>query len=91
MFSTSMIVHGDVFSPPCMHANNKRTNPAELLRLYITFDLLEPAIALAMEYIDAVLVDGRAAFFGVKVSVQHACAWFMPQCKVLCWLGLRVL
>ena len=48
----------------------KRTNPAELLRLYITFDLLEPATALAMEYIDAVLVDGRAPFFGVTVGTH---------------------
>eukprot|EP00731_Ephydatia_muelleri_P011737 Em0006g631a len=56
--------------PQWLVDNYKRTNPAELLRLFITFDLLEPATAVAMEYIDAVLVDGRAAFFGVKDTLH---------------------
>ena len=29
-------------------------NPAELLRLYIEYDLLEEAVAICVEYIDAV-------------------------------------
>ena len=42
------------------------TNPAELLRLYLTFDLLEQAAKLAIEYINAVMGHGKE-FFGLEV------------------------
>ncbi len=45
----------------------QRLNAAELLRLYIDFDLLEDAAALTLEYIDAVLGKGPE-YFGLKVS-----------------------
>ena len=42
------------------------SNPAELLRMYLTFDLLEPATLLAIEFIDAVCGHGKE-FFGLEV------------------------
>ena len=45
----------------------QRLNGAELLRLYIDFDLLEDATHFTMEYIDAVLGRGPE-YFGLKVS-----------------------
>jgi len=53
--------------PQWMVDTYKVTNPAELLRLYLTFDLLESATLLALEYIDAVMGHGKE-FFGMKVS-----------------------
>lgn len=44
----------------------QKTNPAELLKLYLTFDLLTPALLLAMEYIDGVMGHGKE-FFGLEV------------------------
>ncbi|XP_071795537.1 nuclear pore complex protein Nup160-like [Asterias amurensis] len=43
----------------------KKLNPASLLLLYITYDMLEEATALAMEYIDAVQGHG-SEYFGLK-------------------------
>ena len=43
------------------------SNPAELIRLYLTFDLLGPATELATEYIAAVLGHGKE-FFGLEVK-----------------------
>ena len=48
----------------------KATNPAELLKLYLTFDLLDPAASLAVEYIDAALGHGKE-WFGLS-SGLHA-------------------
>ena len=48
--------------------SSQSSNPAELLRMYLTFDLLEPATLLAMEFIDAVCGHGKE-FFGLKVSI----------------------
>ena len=47
----------------------QRLNAAELLRLYIDFDLLEEATHLTMEYIDAVLGAGPE-YFGLKVRTK---------------------
>ena len=41
-------------------------NPAELLKLYLTFDLLEPATRVALEYIDSVMGHGKEVC-GIKV------------------------
>lgn len=40
----------------------QETNPAELLRLYLAFDLLEEAVRLALDYIDAVLGPQKEEF-----------------------------
>lgn len=56
--------------PPCVVAqclHSQETNPAELLRLYLTFDLLEEATYLAMDYIDAVLGPQKQDF-AMKVT-----------------------
>ena len=44
----------------------KKRNPAELLRIYICFDLLEEAGDLSIEYVNAVLGIGKESF-GLKV------------------------
>ena len=45
----------------------QRVNAAELLRLYINYDLLLEAVMLAVEYIEAVLGNGME-YFGLKVT-----------------------
>lgn len=40
---------------------------AELLRLYLNYDLLEEAVDLVLEYVDAVLGKGHQ-YFGIEVS-----------------------
>lgn len=40
---------------------------AELLRLYLNYDLLEEAADLVLEYVDAVLGKGHQ-YFGIEVS-----------------------
>ena len=42
-------------------------NAAELLRLYLDYDLLEEASLLTLEYIDAVMGKGKE-YFGLKVT-----------------------
>ncbi|XP_077865765.1 nuclear pore complex protein Nup160-like [Saccoglossus kowalevskii] len=49
----------------------KRVNAAELLRLYINYDLLEEATYLSVEYIDAVLGKGKE-YFGLRTGLQAA-------------------
>ena len=44
----------------------QRVNATELLRLYINYDLLLEAVMLAVEYIEAVLGNGKE-YFGLKV------------------------
>lgn len=44
----------------------QRVNASELLRLYINYDLLLEAVMLAVEYIEAVLGNGKE-YFGLKV------------------------
>ncbi|CAH3174338.1 unnamed protein product [Porites lobata] len=48
----------------------KRVNAPELLRLYINYDLLIEAVTLAVEYIQAVLGNGKE-YFGLK-NALHA-------------------
>lgn len=40
---------------------------AQLLRLYLNYDLLEEAVDLVSEYVDAVLGKGHQ-YFGIEVS-----------------------
>lgn len=40
---------------------------AELLRLYLNYDLLEEAVDLVLEYVDALLGKGNA-YFGIQVE-----------------------
>lgn len=47
----------------------QKTNPAELLKLYLTFGLLTQALHLAMEYIDGVMGHGRE-FFALEVCLR---------------------
>lgn len=49
-----------------VYTHTQLTNPAELLRLYLTFDLVEAATLLALEYIDAVMGHGKE-YFGMEV------------------------
>ena len=48
----------------------QETNPAELLRLYLAFDLLEEATHLALDYINAVLGPQREEF-SLQVCTLH--------------------
>ena len=45
----------------------QRVNAPELLRLYMNYDLLIEAVTLAVEYIQAVLGNGKE-YFGLKVN-----------------------
>ena len=56
----------------------KERNAAELLQLYVNFDLLEEAGELTIEYINAVLGIGKE-YFGLKVTV-------IPQIGNIFWL-----
>ena len=47
----------------------QRINPAELLRLYLDYDLLSEAADLAIEYIRATLGAGKE-YFGLTVSSE---------------------
>ncbi|XP_022094945.1 nuclear pore complex protein Nup160-like isoform X2 [Acanthaster planci] len=47
----------------------KKLNPASLLLLYITYDMLEEATSLALEFIDAVCGKG-SEYFGLKTSLR---------------------
>lgn len=40
---------------------------AELLRLYLNYDLLEDAVDLVLEYVDSVLGKGHE-YFGIEVG-----------------------
>ena len=52
----------------------QETNPAELLRLYLSFDLLEEAAHLALDYIDAVLGPQKEEF---ALQVFHGiCSYY---------------
>lgn len=45
----------------------QEVDAAELLRLYLSYDLLEEAVDLVLEYVDAVLGKGHQ-YFGIEVS-----------------------
>ena len=48
----------------------KRRNPGQLLRIYTSYDLLEEAGELAIEYINAVLGIGKESF-GIEVGFSQ--------------------
>ena len=54
-----------------MYLFRQRVNAPELLRLYINYDLLIEAVTLAVEYIQAVLGNGKE-YFGLKVNTLTA-------------------
>jgi len=49
----------------------QKVDAAELLRLYLNYDLLEEAAELVLEYVDAVLGKGHQ-YFGIEVSAPTA-------------------
>lgn len=44
----------------------QKVDAAELLRLYLNYDLLEEAVDLVLEYVDALLGKGHD-YFGIEV------------------------
>lgn len=46
----------------------QKVDAAELLRLYLNYDLLEEAVDLVSEYVDAVLGKGHQ-YFGIEVGM----------------------
>ncbi|XP_053384862.1 nuclear pore complex protein Nup160-like isoform X2 [Mercenaria mercenaria] len=68
-----LLAHG--FSLPAWFINSyKGLNSAELLRLYIEYDLLEEAVSLCVEYIDAVVdtFSGHdSKLFQIKGCLQY--------------------
>ena len=54
----------------------KQKNAAELLRIYINFDMLEEAGELAIDYINAVLGIGKESF-GIEVSFSSFMIFFI--------------
>ena len=47
----------------------QKVDAAELLRLYLNYDLLEEAVELVSEYVDAVLGKGHQ-YFGIEVGLS---------------------
>jgi hypothetical protein len=47
--------------------------------MYLTFDLIEPATLLAMEFIDAVCGHGKE-FFGLEVNNNHTLFGIASPC-----------
>ncbi|XP_038053213.1 nuclear pore complex protein Nup160-like isoform X2 [Patiria miniata] len=56
--------------PIWLVSDYKRLNPASLLLLYITYDMLEEATSLMLEYIDAVCGKG-SEYFGLTTSLRE--------------------
>lgn len=52
----------------------QEVDAAELLRLYLNYDLLEEAVDLVLEYVDAVLGKGHQ-YFGIEVSSPAVGMW----------------
>lgn len=52
----------------------QEVDAAELLRLYLNYDLLEEAVDLVLEYVDAVLGKGHQ-YFGIEVSSPTVGMW----------------
>jgi hypothetical protein len=48
----------------------QKVDAAELLRLYLNYDLLEEAVELVSEYVDAVLGKGHQ-YFGIEVGTYR--------------------
>jgi len=64
------LLSAGAFLPTWLVNDYKRVNAPELLRLYINYDLLLEASKLAVEYIQAVLGNGKE-YFGLK-NALHA-------------------
>ncbi|NXH18801.1 NU160 protein, partial [Bucco capensis] len=59
-----LLVHG-IPLPNWLINSYKKVDAAELLRLYLSYDLLEEAVDLVLEYVDAVLGKGHR-YFGME-------------------------
>ena len=60
----------------------QKVDAAELLRLYLNYDLLEEAVDLVSEYVDAVLGKGHQ-YFGIEVGM-HTCFCIITLIKSGC-------
>lgn len=54
----------------------QKVDAAELLRLYLNYDLLEEAVELVSEYVDAVLGKGHQ-YFGIEVGAYECFLFIM--------------
>ncbi|XP_077176981.1 nuclear pore complex protein Nup160 [Paroedura picta] len=63
-----LLSHG-VPLPNWLINSYKKVDAAELLRLYLNYDLLEEAVDLVLEYVDAVLGKGHS-YFGIEVPLS---------------------
>lgn len=83
-----LLAHG--FSLPAWFINSyKGLNSAELLRLYIEYDLLEEAVSLCIEYLDAVVdtFEGQDSdLFQIKGCLHH-----LPQTVWLPYTSIDLL
>nr|XP_060628620.1 nuclear pore complex protein Nup160 [Anolis sagrei ordinatus] len=63
-----LLSHG-VPLPNWLINSYKKVDPAELLRLYLNYDLLEEAAELVLEYVDAILGKGHD-YFGIEFPLS---------------------
>lgn len=63
-----LLAHG-IPLPNWLINSYKEVDAAELLRLYLNYDLLEEAVDLVLEYVDAVLGKGHQ-YFGIEVPLS---------------------
>ncbi|NXU50803.1 NU160 protein, partial [Turnix velox] len=63
-----LLAHG-VPLPNWLINSYKKADAAQLLRLYLNYDLLEEAVELVLEYVDAVLGKGHQ-YFGIKFPLS---------------------
>ncbi|NWY07888.1 NU160 protein, partial [Nothoprocta ornata] len=72
---SKLLAHG-IPLPTWLINSYKKVDAAELLRLYLNYDLLEEAVDLVLEYIDAVLGKGHQ-YFGIELplSATAAAVW----------------
>uniref|UniRef100_G1KIX0 Nucleoporin 160 n=1 Tax=Anolis carolinensis TaxID=28377 RepID=G1KIX0_ANOCA len=65
---SKLLSHG-VPLPNWLINSYKKVDPAELLRLYLNYDLLEEAAELVLEYVDAILGKGHD-YFGIEFPLS---------------------
>uniref|UniRef100_A0A8C3PTL4 Nucleoporin 160 n=1 Tax=Calidris pygmaea TaxID=425635 RepID=A0A8C3PTL4_9CHAR len=63
-----LLAHG-IPLPNWLINSYKKVDAAELLRLYLNYDLLEAAVDLVLEYVDAVLGKGHQ-YFGIEFPLS---------------------
>ncbi|XP_072722022.1 nuclear pore complex protein Nup160 [Ciconia boyciana] len=63
-----LLAHG-IPLPNWLINSYKKVDAAELLRLYLNYDLLEEAVDLVLEYVDAVLGKGHQ-YFGIEFPLS---------------------